>query len=1211
MPRLMHSESPEWREYRKKNFRNKNDALNVGEASKHEYYTAYNYVDSFMTYTSFKNVKEYLKFEKKFEEGSKHFFECIRSNKKSKVYFDLDNKNYVSEDKAKEIIKKFTEDFTKYIKTKHGVEIDEESYRIADGSGLKKTKKGDYNVNSFHVILNDHFVMINNNEYMQQLYDNLMEYYEESKPEWYDWIDGSVYTKDRLFRCLNNKKCQDTGRFFRKTEEYPEEDYFITNIDQSLPILDVKLKEKNRKNNSNLPRMSHLPSKQYEKRAPEEVEKKAEKILEELPYYFVKEHQYWAQICWILKSIHPSLFEVFNNWSQKVMERSENKDVYNRNDCIRLWNQAYKGCNGFDKIYKIMKDNELPVFPDEIKYGTRFYLMYEHFPRYPLAKTIDNDFYNFDKRINEDSKFIKPEDFDLPTGYSKYTMFVKAHCGSGKSDQTLALCANLVEKGFVPNGIICLAPNKTLVDSLHQRFSGQRLVKSTDDIYIPTDDPSWKMPHGHHGMSPKDIGMIHYQDPEYEKCLAPKDGSPINVAICINSIRKLHKSKVDRQLELRRELLESMDIPGPLIEDMVNDYYLEIKNKYIAPTILILDETFSFLLNLSSETMSKTRREIMSILKFMIQNCTYLICLDASINDEVIDIIKSLRPDDGYTRFVWYKKKSNEHLKCYEVPKSRFIDIMDQKLAENKKIFICNNLKKHGADFFESYIRNEHPHLKILSITSDTSVEQKRLSSNADHEFKKYDVVIVSPSVIYGLDFSGDHFDCVFGYYKNHTIGANMCYQQLRRIRNPSSNELFVCYDNLAYDNLTARITEKDIDQIIDNRTKGMIINEEDIYEGYDGSGDRKLSLYGKIYRQIIKFELESSSNFSSWVRSYLCDEGIRYFSEAYKHRMPEEKLRKLKQKIKQAKKDSELYQWAIYNNAPDYEDEHECEDPVGAAKLFHKVSFNLQKIDQEFFQKFIESKHYDKLENLKMFLCDELDIEDVYTEQIEGEEKEMVKFMDARKLILKLLNMCCDGKEDIKEFVASFKTGDSLGQTDFEWIEENHKTIRVLFGECGRLRDKRKKCPKVPQNKVKTINHSCPGKSGTTESDMEGEEANMRVFESKKAVTGLLARILKQYLGLSITSKNQRRREDGKRVYETTYKIEEMDEIFELLMYMDARYGKSDKFTEFIKNWGYGNKNPCKWYHLYDPSVAGRTIEEAAKGLYELEMVEEEDDYL
>jgi hypothetical protein len=239
--------------------------------------------------------------------------------------------------------------------------------------------------------------------------------------------------------------------------------------------------------------------------------------------------------------------------------------------------------------------------------------------------------------------------------------------------------------------------------------------------------------------------------------------------------------------------------------------------------------------------------------------------------------------------------------------------------------------------------------------------------------------------------------------------------------------------------------------------------------------------------------------------------------------------------------------------------------------------------------------------------MCDELDIEDVYEDRIEGEEKEMIQFMDARKLILKLLNICCEGKEDIREFAAQFKTGDSLGQTDCEWIEANYKTIRVVFGEYGRLQNAKKTAliSRKTDNPIKlnTVAKKCSSKAA---SDMRGEE-EPNVFESKKAVTGLLARIMKQYLGLSITSKINRKQENGNKYRETKYNVEEMDEIFELLMYMDARYGKSDKFTEFIRSWAEGNEEPCKWYHLYDPSVTGRTIQEAAKGLYELEMVDDE----
>ena len=86
---------------------------------------------------------------------------------------------------------------------------------------------------------------------------------------------------------------------------------------------------------------------------------------------------------------------------------------------------------------------------------------------------------------------------------------------------------------------------------------------------------------------------------------------------------------------------------------------------------------------------------------------------------------------------------------------------------------------------------------------------------------------------------------------------------------------------------------------------------------------------------------------------------------------------------------------------------------------------------------------------------------------------------------------------------------GDSIGQTNSEWI--NYKTIRVVFGECGRLRDYTK-VAKTTQKRDKSIKLKTLGDLShfSKKSDMQGEEGP-KVFESKKAVTLLLARIMKQ----------------------------------------------------------------------------------------------------
>ena len=855
-----------------------------------------------------------------------------------------------------------------------------------------------------------------------------------------------------------------------------------------------------------------------------------------------------------------------------------------------------------------------------------------------MSKTIDNKYYNFDSVINDTDRFIKPEDFALPDlveSDSKFNLYVKAGCGKGKSDQTLALCANLVEKGFVNNGIICLAPNKTLCDSLHFRFSGERLVKTVLDDgestkYVPKIDKSWKAPHGYNGkVSTKDVGMIHYQDPEYTECLAPKDGSPINLAVVINSIIRIFPSYVKRKKELRRELDENLGKTEEEIEQNLEKLDDALKDDYLAivPSVLVIDEFFSFILNMSSATMNNTRRRIVSILSLMIKHCTYLICLDAHLNDECIDILRQLRPNKTtYTKFVWYKQPSNTHLKCLEVEKKRFIDIIEQKLTTNKKIFICSNLKKHGADYFESYISNEFPNLKILSITSDTSIETKRLSSNAESEFVKYDVVIVSPSVIYGVDYSGDHFDSVFGYYKNHTIMANMAGQQLRRVRNPKSNEIYVCYDNVAYDSYTAAISERDIDTIIDKRfTKsnkeqsdgyGTCIREDDIYCGITDSGKRELSLFGAIYRQIIKFELESNSNFSSWVRSFLCDEGIRYYSEVYKQRLPDAKLKKLEAKMKTAAVRNQEYQWAMYDLAPDYDnDSQTMEDPIGAQKFFHKIAFGLQTIDKEFFNKFIEPKHHMKMDNLKKYLMDDEDVKDLYDDTVKDEEKEMVHFKSAREMIIKLLDICCDGRTDVFDFKVNFEPGDVLPQIDSDWVKDNHLALRTTFGDSGRVQmsQENKSGRELARNNNNIRNTSILANLRPLAHQQEicGENKQpTTAFEDKKLVVNALTRILSSYLGLSVDTKTKRVRENGTRkLQETRKEIKNMDEMMELLMYSDSYYCRSDKLSDYIKEWAKDNTNQCRWYHLKDPKVTGITIAEAAKEIYELKMIDDDAD--
>ena len=58
--------------------------------------------------------------------------------------------------------------------------------------------------------------------------------------------------------------------------------------------------------------------------------------------------------------------------------------------------------------------------------------------------------------------------------------------------------------------------------------------------------------------------------------------------------------------------------------------------------------------------------------------------------------------------------------------------------------------------------------------------------------WKKFTVVIVSPKVVFGVDFNLEYFDCVYGFYKCTTLNVREAFQQIHRIRNIKSKMIYI-----------------------------------------------------------------------------------------------------------------------------------------------------------------------------------------------------------------------------------------------------------------------------------------------------------------------------------------------------------------------------------------------------------------------------------
>lgn len=231
--------------------------------------------------------------------------------------------------------------------------------------------------------------------------------------------------------------------------------------------------------------------------------------------------------------------------------------------------------------------------------------------------------------------------------------------------------------------------------------------------------------------------------------------------------------------EKKKELLckENRLVQTP--DSLVHMYQEDIKVKF--PEIVFVDEIesmYSYICN--SDTLNGKRREVFTLMNTYIKNAKYVFLVDSNVTVKLCNYIKGLR-EENKTQVI-YNKKQTSNTTYHILDKESVLDeYLKKSLNDNEKLFLCTDSKTQ-TDYWGTYIGNEYPKLKIKMYNSDTDDMDRSFLKVVNEEWIKYDVVIVSPTVLYGVDFNREHFDRVYGYYTK-TIVANSVFQQLNRIR--------------------------------------------------------------------------------------------------------------------------------------------------------------------------------------------------------------------------------------------------------------------------------------------------------------------------------------------------------------------------------------------------------------------------------------------
>lgn len=264
----------------------------------------------------------------------------------------------------------------------------------------------------------------------------------------------------------------------------------------------------------------------------------------------------------------------------------------------------------------------------------------------------------------------------------------------------------------------------------------------------------------------------------------------------------LYGEKMNRPKELKMKLYNTfsnkrklkdeerlVQTPDSLIH-MINN------NGIITPDILFVDEIESMFDYITcSDTIKDTRKTIFLIFCEYIRKAKQTIFVDGNISKFITNVIRDLRKNKD-VKLIHNTKEVDNNNYYVLAHAHEWNNKLLGLLGEGKKLFITADSKRFTDRIYQQ-INELYPKLKVGIYNLDTCDKEKMIK-NVNEEWGALDVVIVSPTILYGVNFSlKDHFDYTFGYYQG-TITSRSVYQQVKRVRHLTTKKVFLYIDSKA-----------------------------------------------------------------------------------------------------------------------------------------------------------------------------------------------------------------------------------------------------------------------------------------------------------------------------------------------------------------------------------------------------------------------------
>lgn len=237
------------------------------------------------------------------------------------------------------------------------------------------------------------------------------------------------------------------------------------------------------------------------------------------------------------------------------------------------------------------------------------------------------------------------------------------------------------------------------------------------------------------------------------------------------------------------------------------DSLMKIQNFDLSDRVIFLDEFNSIIeYFISTPTMKDKRIDCLEIFLKIFQEAKQIICVDADISDLSINFIKDILGEHYNFKYIQNKYNHNQNRKCQQyITYKPFLN----KILDTEKFIVCCDSKARAIEVHQEYKKKTEKECLLIVADNIKEVEFEKLD--------KYERVIFSPKVIYGLDSNFIGGRDVFCYYEGQTISPSNMVQQINRERN--INNLYYYFSSNLSDEQKYK-TEKDLEIAIYQENK-------------------------------------------------------------------------------------------------------------------------------------------------------------------------------------------------------------------------------------------------------------------------------------------------------------------------------------------------------------------------------------------------------